>query len=69
MMSSKLLRLLKRARKHLSTPEELEAQRQSFAYGNVKLHNPSITREQVAYISSTMERTQEERSMPQRPVA
>ena len=29
------------------TPEERESQRRSFVYGNVKLHNPEVTREMV----------------------
>lgn len=29
------------------TPEQAEAQRHSFVYGNVKLSNPDITREMV----------------------
>ena len=28
--------------------EDAEAQRQSFAYGNAKMHNPNITREMIA---------------------
>lgn len=61
MMSSKLAKLLAKARAYVMSDAEREAQRQSFAYGNVKLHNPTITREQVAYISNAMERTREER--------
>lgn len=30
-----------------STPAEQEEQRRSFAYGNVALHNPAITRDMV----------------------
>jgi len=30
--------------------KEGDAQRRSFAYGNIKLHNPGITREQIAAI-------------------
>ncbi len=29
------------------TPEEIEAQRIDFAYGNVRLSNPNVTREDV----------------------
>ena len=43
-MSARLERLLKDARKVRMTPEEREAQRISFAYGNTKLANPRITR-------------------------
>lgn len=39
--------LLTSAKAHTSTPEELEAQRRSFAYGNTKLSNDAITRDHV----------------------
>lgn len=39
--------LIELARKHVITPEELEAQARSFAYGNVNLHNPAITRADI----------------------
>jgi hypothetical protein len=39
--------LLERAAAHKMTPEELEAQRRSFAYGNAAIENPDITREMV----------------------
>ena len=42
--------LLEHARTHEWTPEERRAQVISFAYGNVKLHNPAITREDVERI-------------------
>ena len=42
--------LLEHARTHEWTPEERIAQVISFAYGNVKLHNPAITREDVERI-------------------
>jgi len=35
------------ARKHVMTPEERRAQTISFAYGNLVLDNPAITREMV----------------------
>ena len=41
---------LERARTHGWTPEERRAQVISFAYGNIKLHNPAITREDVERI-------------------
>ncbi len=34
-------------RAHPMSPEEKEAQRRSFAYGNTHLSNPNITRETV----------------------
>lgn len=36
------------------TLEEREAQRRSFVYGNVKLHNPEITREMVDEVGDEM---------------
>jgi hypothetical protein len=32
---------------HVMSPEEREEQRRSFAYGNVAMHNPNVTREIV----------------------
>lgn len=40
--------LLAKARTHQMTDAEREAQRRSFAYGNVNLHNSAVTREMVA---------------------
>lgn len=37
------------------TSEEKEAQRQSFAYGNVKLHNDKITREMISKCSQDLD--------------
>lgn len=39
--------LIKRAQTHAMTPEEKQAQIESFVYGNVKLHNCSITCERI----------------------
>ena len=39
--------LLEKSRSYQWTPEERSAQVISFAYGNVKLHNPAITRKRV----------------------
>ena len=46
-MTNRLQKLLEEAKKVLPTPEEKEAQRRSFAYGNTKIENPRITREMV----------------------
>lgn len=43
----RLNKLLAWSRTHQMTPEEHEAQRRSFVYGNVKLSNPDVTREMV----------------------
>ena len=39
--------LLAWAKEHPMTPEEAEEQRRDFAYGNVRLHNPNVTREMI----------------------
>lgn len=46
-MPTKLQELLDAAKKVVSTPQEKEEQRRSFAYGNTKIENPRITREMV----------------------
>ena len=46
-MTEHLKNLLEAARKVTLSPEEKEAQRRSFAYGNTKIENPRITREMV----------------------
>jgi len=43
-MSNELKELLTAAGKTALTPNEKEAQRRSFAYGNAKIENPRITR-------------------------
>jgi hypothetical protein len=47
MTEMKVQRLLETARDVVLTPEEKEQQRRSFAYGNVSIENPRITREMV----------------------
>ena len=42
-----LAELIRLARLHQITPAEHEAQVKSFAYGNVHLSNPDITREMI----------------------
>jgi hypothetical protein len=39
--------LLDAAKNVVLTPEEKEQQRRSFAYGNMRIENPRITREMV----------------------
>ena len=46
-MSEELQKLLEMARRVQMTPEEAEEQRRSFAYGNTKIENNSITRDTV----------------------
>ena len=46
-MSYEIIQLLEAAKAHTFTPEEKEAHRRSFAYGNTKIENPRITRELI----------------------
>jgi hypothetical protein len=45
--ADKLVRLLEVARTIVMTNEDVEAQARSFAYGNIHIHNPAITREDI----------------------
>lgn len=51
-MSSDLNKLIDDARDHVMTDEEREAQRRSFAYGNVHLHNPLVTRQMIDEVAA-----------------
>ena len=44
---SEIEEMIERAKKLVTTPEQREAQRRSFAYGNSKIENDRITREMV----------------------
>jgi hypothetical protein len=46
-MTNRLQDLLDEAKKNVSTSQEKEEQRRSFAYGNTKIENSRITRETV----------------------
>lgn len=46
-MTNRLQELLNEARKNVSTSQEKEEQRRSFAYGNTKIENSRITRETI----------------------
>lgn len=46
-MSDDLKKLIDRARKVVMTAADREAQRKSFAYGNIKIENDMVTREIV----------------------
>lgn len=46
-ITSQLDTLIEQARAHVWTDEEVRANAISFAYGNVRLHNPAVTREMV----------------------
>ncbi len=47
-MTKELQELVERARKIQMTPDQVTAQRRSFAYGNTQIENDRITREMVA---------------------
>jgi hypothetical protein len=49
-----LAMLLDKARDYKMTEAEKETQRRSFAYGNVHMHNPSVTRELVDEVADRM---------------
>lgn len=55
-MSPELQKLLDRARRVQMTPEEAEEQRRSFAYGNTKIENNSITRDTVDRAAEMLKR-------------
>lgn len=44
---SSIDQLIEEAKAIVPTPQQREAQRRSFAYGNVKIENPRVTREMV----------------------
>lgn len=45
--------MIEKARQYTMTSEEREAQRRSFAYGNVAIDNPNVTREHINAAAST----------------
>ena len=53
-MSERLLALIEKARKVTMTPQDIEAQRISFAYGNAHYEDHRITRELVARYPTTL---------------
>lgn len=55
-MSPELQTLLDKARRVEMTPEEAEEQRRSFAYGNTKIENDSITRDTVNRAAEMLKR-------------
>ena len=54
-MSEELDGLIEMARTIRMTPEQAERQRRSFAYGNVKIENDSITRETIDRAAEELE--------------
>ena len=61
-MTKHLQDLLEAAKKVVSTPEEKEQQRRSFAYGNTKIENSRITREMVDSAAEAIGKPQRESS-------
>lgn len=57
MSDDDLRSLIERARRVQMTPDEIERQRRSFAYGNVAIENPRVTREIVNSIADEAART------------
>ena len=53
-MDDELDILLEKSRQHTMTPEELEEQRISFAFGNTNLEDPEITRADVVRSSELL---------------
>jgi hypothetical protein len=49
-----LAKLIEAARSHAMTDAEREAQRRSFAFGNVAIENPTVTREMVDRIAASL---------------
>jgi hypothetical protein len=55
-MSNQLQELIEKAREIEMTPEMARVQRQSFAFGNVNMHNPAVTRELISDVDDAMTR-------------
>ena len=56
-MTAKLQKMLEEARQVTMTPEEREAQRISFVYGNCKITDDRVTRESVKQESEKLAKT------------
>jgi len=48
--------LIESTRGIIMSPEQLRAQRRSFAYGNTTIANPEVTREIIARVDADFER-------------
>jgi hypothetical protein len=59
-MSIPLQDLIEAARNIVMTPEMAREQRQSFAFGNVSMHNPAVTRELVAEVDAALQNSEAE---------
>jgi hypothetical protein len=58
-MPDDLLALIEKARQVRMTPQELQEQRISFAYGNANYEDKRVTREEVVRSSLSMNRAHE----------
>jgi hypothetical protein len=55
-MDARLQKLIDASRSVQMSPEEREAQRRSFAYGNAHIENGRVTREMVAAAADKLDR-------------
>ena len=53
--------LLERTKNYKMTPEEQEAQRRSFAYGNLHFEDPTVTREMIDEAAEIVDAERRER--------
>ena len=56
-MNTDIKDLIEAARHITMTPEQLDEQRRSFAYGNTAIENPLITREMVDQVAEKLAKT------------
>ena len=54
-MRPELEGLIEKCREIIMTPEEKEEQIRSLAYGNLKLHNPNLTKEDIDRAAEKLE--------------
>ncbi len=59
-MTEELITLIKRAKEKKMSEKDKEAQKRSFAYGNVKIENELVTREMIDEISISIALEDEE---------
>lgn len=53
-MDQQLEKLIELYKRHVMTAAELEAQRRSFAYGNMSIENPRITRQLIDEVAEKL---------------
>ena len=58
-MSKELEALIAAARKVQLTPEQVEEQRRSFAYGNTRFENDNVTREAIDQAAEALQASNE----------